>query len=139
MARVPDPAAALPGAGTDTVRYTDAAQSRSMVYGSGYDTVAGFDGAVDTFDLWTTVPGDTAAAVTTGTLSKATFNADLEAAFGTRTAGSAVFFSADVGNLVAMTFLMVDTNGNGMYNGGADLLVKVDKTTSSNLGSTIFI
>jgi hypothetical protein len=71
--------------------------------------------------------------VTDGTLSKASFDADLAAAVGTGelSAGKAVLFTPDAGNLAGRTFLIIDQGGGSGYDSGADLVIDV---TGGSLG-----
>jgi Ca2+-binding RTX toxin-like protein len=97
--------------------------------GSGYDTVAGFDAEMDLINVrFTVVPGVPAAVdpkVKGGTLSAATFDADLEAAVGTGEldVDHAVLYRAKFGDLADKWFLIVDGNGEAGYQGGEDLVV----------------
>jgi hypothetical protein len=127
------------GSGLDTIKYTDARESRSMAFGSGYDTVSGFDGSSDKFDVDAlTGGGVSGVTVQNATLAKATLNTNLETVFGTGGASelglnaAAVVTGGAGGNLVGQTFLLVNVDGVAGYQGGSDLLVKVN---GSNLGS----
>jgi hypothetical protein len=121
----------------DTVRYTDAVQSRSVAFGSGYDTVSGFDGSADKFDLADPVTFD---GTIFGTLSKATFNANLESAASGLQTGHAAIFIGNAGNLMNSAFLLVNTDGNVGYQGGSDLLVRFATAGEAlTVGQTSFI
>src|SRR6185369_13109840 len=63
--------------GADTIGYANAAESSSTTY----DIVHGFETAHDHFDLWTNVVA-VDPAITSGTLSSNTFDADLANAMG---------------------------------------------------------
>jgi hypothetical protein len=114
--------------GSDLFRYTAAVQSTS----TGYDTITGFDAAVDHLHVWS---GVTAldAPITTGNLSKSTFDADLATAMTGLGAGHAALFSGDTGNQAGQQFLVIDANGTAGYQAGGDLVVRLDGAT--NLGA----
>ncbi|MFN3389375.1 MAG: hypothetical protein ACK40O_10630, partial [Allosphingosinicella sp.] len=79
-----------------------------------------FDFGEDRIDLPVAVTGF-AAAVTSGTLSAASFDADLAGALGTGLgAGQALLFTADAGDLAGKAFLVVDGNGEAGYQAGED-------------------
>ncbi|MEA3012743.1 MAG: large repetitive protein [Sphingomonadales bacterium] len=103
------------GAGADTFVYTGASEST----GTTYDLLADFDPAVDRIDLPGSVSGF-AAAVTSGSLSDATFNVDLTAALGGLGAHQAAWFAPDAGDLAGQIFLVVDGNGVAGYQVGED-------------------
>jgi hypothetical protein len=116
---------------TDTFGFAAVADST----GATYDTVTGFDAAVDSFDLWggTTVAGMDSA-ITTGFLRPgAAFDDTLEAAVGPAglLANHAVLFTPDAGNLAGATFLVVDVNGSAGYQAGQDLVVRLGATTGT--------
>ncbi|MCW5735268.1 MAG: DUF4347 domain-containing protein [Enhydrobacter sp.] len=107
------------GAGTDTLRYTSAAQSGlGSGYGSGYDTVSGFDGSVDRFALADSVVFDEAGLA--GKLNKATFNETIQAALDGLEAGHAAIYTATSG-LTGATFLLASDVG-----GTGDLVVRLN-------------
>jgi Ca2+-binding RTX toxin-like protein len=108
------------GGGADTFVYTDATDSS----GPGYDTIADFTAGVDHIDLVGTVAGF-AAPIATGTLSTASFNADLGAVLGGLGAGRAVWFAPDAGDLAGKIFLIVDGNGVAGYQTGEDYVLAV--------------
>jgi hypothetical protein len=103
------------GAGADIFAYTGASEST----GVGHDLLADFDPAADRIDLPGSVSGF-AAAVTSGSLSDATFNVDLTAALGGLGAGQAAWFAPDAGDLAGQIFLVVDGNGIAGYQVGED-------------------
>jgi hypothetical protein len=105
------------GAGADTFIYTDASEST----GAGYDLLADFDPAADRIDLPGSVSGF-AAAVTSGSLSDASFDDDLAAALGGLGAGKAAWFAPDAGDLAGQIFLVVDGNGVAGYQEGEDFV-----------------
>jgi hypothetical protein len=114
------------GSGKETIHYTTAEQSTlGAGYGSGYDTVAGFDGATDKF----LVAGFTAFDGTTNiALSKASLNDSLTTAAATLAAGHAAIFHATSGNLTGTDFLAVNT-------GGGNLFVRLDNAVNVSGGS----
>jgi Ca2+-binding RTX toxin-like protein len=112
------------GTGADLVRYGAASQSTS----AGYDTIAGFDAAADHLHVWTGVTA-VDAPITTGTLSKGSFDGDLAAAMAGLVAHHAALFTADAGGFAGWQFLVVDTNGTAGYQAGADLVVRLDDAT----------
>ncbi|MES2339820.1 MAG: Calx-beta domain-containing protein [Pseudomonadota bacterium] len=109
------------GAGADIFRYSAVAQSSSTYY----DTITDFVYGSDTVDL----PGtyDVYARVTTGSLSTASFDADLQAAMtGQLTVGGAVVFTASAGTLSGATFVVVDANGVAGYQADQDYVIRID-------------
>jgi RTX calcium-binding nonapeptide repeat (4 copies) len=108
------------GGGGDLFVYIAAGESS----GASYDTLADFDPAADRIDLPGSVAGF-AAAITTGTLSTASFDADLGAALGGLGAGRAVWFAPDAGGLAGTIFLVVDGNGTAGYQAGQDYVFAV--------------
>ncbi|WP_428672822.1 hypothetical protein [Reyranella sp.] len=109
------------GAGSDTHIYTSASDST----GVNYDTVVGFQAAIDFFDVVTGV-SDVDTPITTGTLSTATFDTNLAAAMSGLQANHAVLFTANSGTLSGVTFLVVDQNSTTGYQSGADLVMRVN-------------
>lgn len=109
------------GTGLDKFVYASASDST----GTGFDTVIGCDfNAADKFDLTLAITGiDTS--VSGGNLSKATFNADLEAAIGNSQLGvaHAVLFTPGTGDYAGKTFLIINVNGQTGYEANADLVV----------------
>ena len=107
----------LAGAGgADVFAYEGASDST----GRGFDTLLDFDFAEDRIDLPVAVAGF-AEAVTAGTLSLGSFDADLAAALGTAlAAGQALLFTADGGDFAGESFLVVDGNGEAGYQAGED-------------------
>jgi serralysin len=109
------------GRGNDIYKYGAVAEST----GAGFDTITGFDfGAADVFDFNGTVEA-VDAAVQFGTLSEASFEADLEAAIGTGVLGGhhAVLFRPDEGDLHGRVFIVVDANNEAGYQAGEDFVV----------------
>jgi RTX calcium-binding nonapeptide repeat (4 copies) len=103
------------GGGADTFLYVGAGDSS----GADFDLLADFDPAVDRIDLPGAVTGF-AAAVTSGSLSDASFDDDLGAALGGLGAGQAVWFAPDAGDRAGQIFLVVDGNGIAGYQEGED-------------------
>lgn len=105
------------GGGADLFAYTGAAESS----GDSHDTLVDFDSGEDRIDLLGTVTGF-GDAVEGGTLSTASFDADLGTALGTDGlgAGEAVLFAPDAGDLAGTLFLIVDANGEAGYQAGED-------------------
>ncbi len=126
------------GGGADTFVYTLVNESTGNANGTAYDTIVGFDASADHFNLQPDSPfGVTGvdAAVSSGTLSSASFDTNLAAAIGSgqMAAHHAVTFTADGGTLNTHTFLIVDINGVAGYQSGADFVF--DITGAANLGS----
>ena len=73
------------------------------------------------------------AAITSGTLSTGTFDADLAAAVNGATlgAGNAVTFTASGGTLSGRTFLVIDSNGAAGYQAGADYVIELESAVTS--------
>jgi hypothetical protein len=97
------------------------------VTGPGYDTINRFDFSNDTiaFSRGNSFAG-TDAAVTSGSLSTATFNNDLTTALaGHLTPDHAILFTATAGTLSGDTFLVIDGNGTAGYQAGADLVIRL--------------
>ena len=119
------------GALSDTFTYTAAAQST----GVHYDTINGFNFSSDKFDI----PGGAGvitsinAKVTSGTLSTASFDANLTTAMSDGHLGAhhAVLFTPTTGTLHGQTFLVVDLNGVAGYQTGHDLVIRMNGATST--------
>jgi serralysin len=124
--------------GADTFVYKKAGEST----GGDFDTVIGFDAdATDVFDVKPNITGIDAK-VNGGTLSKATFNDDLEAAIGNGelAAGHAVLFKPSAGGYAGKTFLIVNLNGQAGYEANEDLVVLLQSPANlNNLDTTDFI
>jgi hypothetical protein len=99
--------------------------------GPTFDTIDSFNALNDHFILGTHVTGIDAA-VTTGSLSADTFNADLTADLGPTelTANHAVLFTPNAGTYAGDTFLVVDSNGQAGYTAGQDLVVELNGATN---------
>jgi Ca2+-binding RTX toxin-like protein len=109
------------GAGADTFVYAAAADSAGL----GHDSIINFDAASDKFDLWYTLAGINAA-ITSGTLNKASFVSDLSTAADAAhlSSAQAVLFTPTAGDQAGKTFLIVDANGTAGYQSD-DLVVDV--------------
>jgi Ca2+-binding RTX toxin-like protein len=109
------------GGGADRFVYAGAAESSGL----GFDTLTGFDHRVDRIDLPGSVGGGIAT-VGTGSLSRASFDADLAAATnGALEPGSGVLFRAGAGDFSGRDFLVVDTDGDGSYTAGLDYVFEI--------------
>ncbi|MBY0285435.1 MAG: VCBS domain-containing protein [Sphingomonas sp.] len=110
------------GAGADTFVYDAVSQST----GATYDRITGFVSSTDKLDFNFTVTG-VDATVGAGTLSTASFDANLAAAIGAGqlAANHAVLFQANAGTLSGLTFLVVDANGVAGYQAGADYVIQL--------------
>jgi Ca2+-binding RTX toxin-like protein len=99
------------------------------------DTVHGFDGADDFFDLNVSVAQYNGEHNSSGAINSATFDADLAAAsagFNTIN-GALVVHATSGGDLAGHSFLIVDVNGDTLYTGGVDYVF--DITGATNLAS----
>ena len=103
--------------------------------GPAYDTIANFNFNTDGVSVAGYTPAGIGGAVTTGSLSTATFDSDLANALGAGQlgAGDAVLFTASGGTLAGDTFLVASTNGVAGYTAG-DLVVRLTGTTTGALG-----
>lgn len=119
------------GAGSDVFLYFNTAADST---GATHDIIKGFDAAHDSFNLPVTV-GAVDAAITSGALHTANFDADLAGIVNSAhlSAGDAVLFTASAGSLAGHTFLIVDANGTAGYQTGADYVMEF--TSAQNLGS----
>ena len=127
------------GLGADNL--TGGAMSDTFVYGSAadsttthYDTITGFNFSSDIFDT----PGNVGtitginAKVASGTLSTASFDADLTSALSAHlTAHHAILFTPTAGTLAGDTFLVVDLNGMAGYQTGADLVIRMNASSGT--------
>jgi hypothetical protein len=121
----------LTGGGTsDRFSFSSVANST----GPTFDTIDSFNALNDHFILGTHVTGIDAA-VTTGSLSAGTFNADMTADLGPTqlTANHAVLVTPNAGTYAGDTFLVVDSNGQAGYTAGQDLVIELNG--ASNLSS----
>jgi len=91
--------------------------------------IAGVNFAHDRFDVTTNIDAVTGinTAVTSGTLSNASFNTDLAADLGSTklSADHAVLFTASAGQLIGDRFLVVDLNGTAGYQANSDLVIRL--------------
>lgn len=108
------------GAAGDTFIFAGASDST----GANFDTIGDFDFAADKLNVGFH-PAAVNARVTTGTLNDASFNTDLAGVIDASklTANQAVLFTANGGDEMGHTFLIVDMNGTAGYQAGADLVV----------------
>jgi subtilisin family serine protease len=131
----------LGGAGRDTLNPgTDATRdiirfsAVSDSTGINRDTVIGMDlNADDRFDF-TVVPGSIGVQVNTGTLSTASFDANIAAAVNAGLAvNGAILFDPSAGdlNIAGHRYLIVDVDGNGSYTAGADYIVQLVNATGT--------
>ena len=116
------------GAGDDVFVYSGAGDST----GVGHDVLVGFDPAHDRIDLPGSVSGFDAA-VTSGSLSTASFDGDLAALLGGLGAGRAAWLSADAGDLAGRIFLIVDGNGQAGYQSGQDYVFEIQGAPLADL------
>ena len=119
------------GASRDTFGFGAASAST----GSGYDLIAGVNFAHDRFDVTTNIDAVTGinTAVTSGTLSNASFNTDLAADLGSTklSADHAVLFTASAGQLIGDRFLVVDLNGTAGYQANSVLVIRLTGATGT--------
>jgi Ca2+-binding RTX toxin-like protein len=108
------------GGGADRFVYTGADEST----GGNYDTLADFDPTADRIDLLSGV-ASWGTAITSGTLSQASFGTDLGAAMAGLEAAQANWFAPDAGDLAGTIFLVVDANGVAGYQEGEDYVFAV--------------
>jgi Ca2+-binding RTX toxin-like protein len=131
------------GGGADTTegdRGTDAYGYNSVLdsIGTAHDTAVGFNAHQDrVFPFFTINPGEVSGLnekVSVGTLSEATFDADLAAAIGADELGadSAVLFKPDAGDFAGKLFLIIDGNVVAGYQAGEDLVVRFSGATNMN-------
>lgn len=124
------------GGSSDRFTFSSVANST----GPTFDTIDSFNALNDHFILGGHVTGIDAA-VTAGSLSASTFNADLTADLGPTqlTANHAVLFTPNSGTYAGDTFLVVDSNGQAGYTAGQDLVVELNGATNlSSLSSGNF-
>lgn len=111
------------GAGVDVFVFHNVAES----LGVHHDTVTGFNAAKDTVDLWFGVE-KIDRAVTSGSVSQASFNRDLESLLqdAKLAAHSAVLVKPSDGDEQGKTFLVVNPTGQAGYHTGDDLVILLD-------------
>jgi Ca2+-binding RTX toxin-like protein len=119
------------GAGADTFHYSQASDSTGALY----DSILDFQFGADRIDLPVAVTGFDAA-IAAGTLSEASFDADLTAVFGAAAlgAGHAAWFTPNGGDLAGQTFLIVDGNGIAGYQPGQDYVIHMAAPPPVDLG-----
>ena len=124
------------GFGRDTMLYTAATESSSLVY----DTLDRFEPSRDWIDLPTAVTG-WSGGVTGGNLDTATFDSDLAAAInGILQPNSAAFFVPGSGFFARRYFAVVDGDGDGNYTAGADYVFEfVDPVQAPEMTGAYFI
>jgi Ca2+-binding RTX toxin-like protein len=118
------------GDGADLFQYGDVSDST----GTAFDTIATFDAAEDHLGFTFAVTG-VDAAVTSGALSRSTFDTDMAAAVGAAQLGGhhAVIFTPTGGFYAGHTFLVVDANGTAGFQADADFVIEL--SAPANLGS----
>ncbi|MCG8609792.1 MAG: hypothetical protein MI864_04575 [Pseudomonadales bacterium] len=116
------------GAGADTFVYTTIADSSSATVTSN-DSVTDFVAGTDDFDV-TNVPASVVAAAT-GSISAASFNADIDALLTTATANHVQVLTANAGDLNGKSFLVQDTDGDGTFDAGTELLIDITGLTGT--------
>jgi hypothetical protein len=124
------------GGGADRFLYGGASDST----GAHYDTIVDFHFGEDVIDLPVTVTG-LDQAVSHGSLSTASFDADLSAALGASAlgAGHAILFTPDQGELSGQTFLVVDANGQAGYQAGEDYVIHLASAPPADLSGHAFL
>jgi Ca2+-binding RTX toxin-like protein len=108
------------GGGADTYFYRFATEST----GPNFDRIDGFVFGTDKLDM----PGthDSYGQVSGGTLSTASFDADLAAAMaGQLDPSEAIFFTPNAGDQAGKLFLIVDQNGTAGYQAGQDFVIEL--------------
>jgi hypothetical protein len=113
------------GSGKNTFALGSAADSTS----TNYDTINNYNASNDVFQLKFAIAGINTA-ITSGTLSTASFNHDLAAAVNSSTLGAhdAVLFTPNSGTLAGQTFLVIDANGVAGYQPGHDFVIDLGTT-----------
>ncbi len=114
------------GAGGDTFVYRAVTDSTS----TGFDTIAGFNGAADSIDAPFEVTS-MSHRIRHGALSDATFDSDLESTVNASRlkAHGAVVFRPTGGDHRHDTFLIVDNNGTAGYQAGEDFVMQLLNAT----------
>jgi Ca2+-binding RTX toxin-like protein len=115
------------GGGKDYFFYDTASDSTS----NQYDTIHGFNANQDLLVFFNGIPDALDQTVKHGTLSSASFDADLAAAIGGSRlhANDAVLFKPNHGTLAGETFLVVDANGQAGYQAGEDFVIRLANAT----------
>jgi Ca2+-binding RTX toxin-like protein len=124
------------GTGADTFAY---AESASDSTGAAFDTIARANFDTDTFALGANV-NKIDPVVSAGTLSQATFDADLAAAIGAAQLAlrHAVLFNPNAGDYAGQIFLIVNLNGQAGYQANEDLVIRLDRPLNLNLDANDF-
>lgn len=106
--------------GGDTFVYAAVTDST----GTTLDRIMDFDASADRIDLWYSVT-DVEVPLSSGSLSPATFSANLVAAVNGTKLGAyhAILFTPNAGTLSGNTYLIVDANGTAGYQANADLVI----------------
>ena len=115
------------GAGADIFLFNSAAESAS----TSFDSILDFDRTADRLQ----VNGQTYSNLPdrSGTLSTATFDADLANAVGSALTGTdGVFFTANAGEFAGQTFAVLNTDGVDGYQAGQDLVVRIGGASVSS-------
>jgi hypothetical protein len=117
------------GLGGDRFIYFTASQSTGL----GYDTITDLDVSASDLIAISHVFDSVNTPLTTGNLSTATFDADLQTAITAAVMGKsdAVLFSPDSGDYVGETFLIVDMNDKDAYQANKDIVILVTGMTGT--------
>lgn len=114
------------GAGVDLYQYKAAVESTGL----GFDQIVGFVAGDDVIDLPVAVT-NWGQRVSGGTLSAATFDADLATAVNDALdPNGATLFEASSGSFAGRTFVVVDADGNGAYDFGKDFVFELVNLTT---------
>jgi Ca2+-binding RTX toxin-like protein len=115
------------GGGNDYYFYDTVSDSTS----TRYDTIYGFNADQNTLVFFNGVPNAIDPTVAHGSLSTATFDANLATAINASHlhANDAVLFKPDAGTLSGQTFLIVDDNGQAGYQAGKDFVIRLASPT----------
>lgn len=108
------------GGGADRFIYRGAGEST----GADYDTIGDFNPASDRIDLHVDVRGF-ATTVSSGALSRDSFDADLGALLGGLGTNQAAWVAPDSGDLAGTIFLVIDANGQAGYQAGEDYVIAI--------------
>ncbi|HEY2069614.1 MAG TPA: calcium-binding protein [Rhizomicrobium sp.] len=119
---------------------SDSAESGNVV--TGMDFVEDFNFLKDEIQLPSALlPTAIDTAITTGSLSRATFDSDMSAALGAAQLGAhhAVLFTASAGDYTNESFLVIDGNGVAGYQPGADLIIQITSNDFKDLSVDTFV
>ena len=124
------------GGGPTTFVFTAASDSSSNLY----DTVTGFTASQDHFNMPVAVTS-LGAPVAGGSLNSASFDADIASAVGAIAAGEAIVFTPSSGDEhgANISFLIVNIDGVAGYQGGSDLVIRLDTADLTGFGTDNFI